>query len=222
MDQRESIEKVLHRVRRGDRAAFDQAAAAFRSRLNALVSLRLGRELRTTIEVDDIVQETLLRAFRSLESLRSTDPGAFFGWLAGIAGHVIVDEARRRDRRPEVPLETSVPGKGASPSRALRRGERLERLQGALDSLDPDHREVILLARIEGLPLDEVGRRMDRTQGAVAQLLWRALRKLRERFGDTESLRLPDQRLQRGGGRPSGEPATGAADGQCDGGGHEG
>ena len=58
-----------------------------------------------------------------------------------------------------------------------------------------------LLARIEGLSLAEVAERMNRSQGAVAQLLWRALRALRDRFGDTESFHLPERRLEdRGGG----------------------
>ena len=77
-----------------------------------------------------------------------------------------------------------------SPSRSLRRRERLDRLQAALDALSPDHRQVIVLARLKGLRMTEIAERMERSPNAVALLLARALAKLRESFGDTESLPL--------------------------------
>jgi RNA polymerase sigma factor (sigma-70 family) len=68
-------------------------------------------------------------------------------------------------------------------------------LQRALESLSPDHREVILLARVEGLSMKEIAERLHRSPNAVVQLLWRALKKLRDAFGETESLHLPPRRL---------------------------
>ena len=50
---------------------------------------------------------------------------------------------------------------------------------------------MITMARIDGLPIKEIARRWNRTPDAVAHLLFRALRKLKESFGDTESLHLP-------------------------------
>jgi len=79
----------------------------------------------------------------------------------------------------------------------LRREERFAQLQRALDGLGPEDREVILLARIQGLPLKEIATRMGRSHAAVAQLLSRALRKLKRSFGDTESLHLPDRSLEK-------------------------
>jgi len=77
----------------------------------------------------------------------------------------------------------------------MRRDERFERLQAALDSLSPDHREVITLARLKGLRGEEIAKRMNRSPNAVAQLLSHALKNLKEAFGDTESLHLPLRRL---------------------------
>ena len=54
-----------------------------------------------------------------------------------------------------------------------------------------------LLARIDGLSIEEVARRMNRSPNAVSHILLRALRKLRESLGDTESLHLPDRRFAR-------------------------
>ncbi|MBI4583296.1 MAG: sigma-70 family RNA polymerase sigma factor [Planctomycetes bacterium] len=189
-------EHLLLKAQGGDRAAFDQLMKTFGPRLESLVRLRLGSELRARVEVDDILQETLVQAFRSINSLRKPNESAFFQWLAGIANHVIWNEARHQERRPAVPYEDKAAANDPTPSRILRRSERFDRLQEALNSLSPEHREVILLARIEGLSLAETAERMKRTQGAVAQLLWRALKCLRERFGDTESFHLPERRLE--------------------------
>lgn len=88
--------------------------------------------------------------------------------------------------------------KGSSPGAKLRSEERFDRLRAALDRLSPDHRQVILLARIEGLPMEEVGKRMGRSANAAAQLLWRALQKLRLTFGETESFGMPNRTLGEG------------------------
>ncbi len=201
MLDRSSSEQLLRQAQEGDRAAFEHLVEIYRPRLEALVRLKLGSELRGRVEVDDIIQETLVGAYDSIDTLRSPDASAFFRWLAGIANHVIFNEARHHQRRPTVPYESKATASDPSPSKGLRRDERFERLEEALDSLSPDHREVVLLVRIEGLSLAEVAERMKRTQGAVAQLLWRALKSLRERFGDTESFHLPDRRLQDRGRR---------------------
>ena len=83
-----------------------------------------------------------------------------------------------------------------SPSTAARREERFERLKNALERLSPEHGKVILLARVERIPGREIAVRMHRSPQAVAKLLSRALLKLKEEFGDTESLHLPDRTLR--------------------------
>ncbi|MCZ6796143.1 MAG: sigma-70 family RNA polymerase sigma factor [Planctomycetota bacterium] len=189
-------EKLIDQARTGDRAAFDELAGRFRERLGALVRSRLGAALRGRIEVADVLQETLLRAFRSLERFERRDDDSFLRWLGGIANNVIREVARREDRELIFADDgEEAPAPGVSPSQAGARGERFDRLQSSLDSLSPDHRRVILLARVERLPLKEVAREMNRSPEAATQLLWRALKKLKESFGSTDSFHLPDRRL---------------------------
>ena len=76
-----------------------------------------------------------------------------------------------------------------------------ERLQSAVEELTPDQKKAVIFARIDGLRIKEIARRMDRSPEAVKQLLTRALKQLRSSFGDTESFHLPDKRLQAGGER---------------------
>jgi RNA polymerase sigma factor (sigma-70 family) len=64
-----------------------------------------------------------------------------------------------------------------------------------LDGLSPEYREVIVLARLKGLRIKEIALRMNRSENAVSLLLSRALAKLKEAFGETESFNLPARRL---------------------------
>lgn len=202
-------------AQRGSREAFDALVERHRSRLEALICLRLGPALRRRVELEDVLQDACLQAFQSIQSFQSQGEGSFFRWLGGIVEHVLQNLARhhlgtqKRDPRVEVPLTTlsrgpaqDLPGRDrrradepVSPERALRREERFDRLEEALGQLSRDHREVILLSSVMGLPPQAIARRMGRSPDAVCMLLLRALRQLKDRFGSTDSLRLPARAL---------------------------
>lgn len=186
---------LIRKAQRGERVAFDKLADEYRGRLEALIHSRMGVHLKAVCEVDDVLQETLLRSFRSLERFRWDGEDSFMRWLGGIAEHVILKLAGRYEREQKISLDRDVSAGDLSPSKALRRDERFDRLQEALSGLSPDHREVILLARVEGLRTKEVAERMNRSPDATMHLLSRALRALRDSFGKTESLHLPPRTL---------------------------
>ncbi len=185
-------EALIREAQGGNRDAFDQLARLLRGRLQALICARLGPELSAQVEVEDVLQETLTRAYGSIVRFRWQGDDSLMRWLGGIAENVILKEARRARRSHAhrgLDQETSS---GEIPVwKIIQRQERFERLQNALGRLSPDHREVILLARVKRVRSDEIARRMQRSKAAVAQLLARALKKLRLEFGDTESLHLP-------------------------------
>ena len=190
------IEALVEQAKGGSRPAFDRLTLALREPLEKLICARLGPELRSRVEVDDVLQETLLRAFRSIASIEWQGEKAFLAWLETIAVRAILDEAGKR-KGPELAQHPSkLAGSHVSPSRALRREERLERLKESLKALPPEYREVILLARIERMSLGQIAERLGRSPEAVRKLLARGLRKLKERFGDTESLHLPEKGLE--------------------------
>ena len=136
----------------------------------------------------------LIMAGKYATFIRWSDGEAFFRWLSGILGNVVHEAARREKRDILIPSDT-IPVDYVSNSRAMGRAERFDRLKVALDTLKPDHREVILLARIRRLPIEEVATRMGRSPDAVGHLLRRAIQKLKIGFGDTDSFRLPDRSL---------------------------
>ncbi len=199
MSEHHSTETLVGRAQAGDRGAFGELSARYRQRLEALVETRMGKEVRATMDVEDIVQETFARALQSMEKYQFQGDESFLRWLGGIAEHLIVKAAWRAKRQKPLELKDDRPASGTSPSRGLRRDERFERLLKAIDGLPPDYRQVLRLARIEGLKHEEIAERMGRSHAAVRQLVVRALRMLRARFGDTESLHLPDRTLHSDG-----------------------
>jgi RNA polymerase sigma-70 factor (ECF subfamily) len=203
MDREAELRELVEQARRGEREAFGDLLEVSRERLRALALHLLSRGA-PGIDVDDLLQETSLRAFQRIGAFSWQGEDSFLRWLGGIAANVIRELEKERRRAPLIAIDPDrdPPDSGVSPSKAMRREERLSRLEKALAALSPDHRQVIRLARFEGLPLREVARRMGRSPGAVRQLLWRALQALKSGFGDTESLRLPAREMEDPGPPP--------------------
>jgi RNA polymerase sigma-70 factor (ECF subfamily) len=177
---------LIELARAGDQGAFERLFRKYERRLAALVQVRLGPELRAEVEPDDILQETFVRAFGALARFTYRGPGSFWGWLASVARSVLADTARYRGRErragERVPLGPGhEPVDTATPSRMLRHREAVGELMAKLDALPADDREVIVLAKIEGLTTAEMAERLGKTREQVALLLHRALKRFRGR-----------------------------------------
>lgn len=181
---------LVERARSGDLQAFAELFEPLRPRLLASIRTRLSPAIRQRVDPEDVLQDTYVRGLHSLSRFDWRGEDSFGRWLEAIASHVALDVVRHEGRRPALRLERDVQGDGASPSRGLRRQERQERLMRALRTLSPDHQTVLELSRMEGQSIREIADRMGRTESAVKNLLLRATRRLRESFGDTESLGL--------------------------------
>ncbi len=146
---------------------------------------KLGADLRASCEVDDIIQETLLRAWRDIEQFRYRAPGSFMSWLASIADHVITDAARYGDRERRraaavVPLSQAPEAADTrTPSRLLAQKEGAAALLDRLNALPEGYRQAILLAKIEGLSTAELAERLGKSREAAALLLHRAVKRFR-------------------------------------------
>ncbi len=182
---------LIDRIKQGDRDAFTPLFEMYRARLAVLIHYRLGPQLRAEVEVNDLLQETLLKAFRDFDHFQYRGPGSFLHWLSRIADHIIIDAARFQGRNKRhatemVPLRSDSQPQGAepidsrTPSRLLAQNEGLRQLLAMLEALPEQYRQVILLAKVEGLPTDEVAERLSRSRASTALLLHRALRRFRE------------------------------------------
>lgn len=203
--ERDTPESPLGRALEGDRAAFDEVFGLVEPRVRAFVASRSRSRTgpdRAPLDVDEVVQDAMVRAFRSIGGFRGgEDVESFVRWLLGIARIAMIHASRPCGRRgangrPELSLDREVPAPRVSPSTDLRRHERFDRLEQALRGLGDEARRVVRMARIEGISLVEIARRTGRSPDAVRKLLGRSLRALRERMGETESLHLPQRELR--------------------------
>jgi RNA polymerase sigma-70 factor (ECF subfamily) len=194
--ERPPTQILIEQAKAGNRGAFDELIGRFRQRLRSELTAQLASHRATAVEVEEILQETLVRAFESLDRFQWRGDGSFLPWLCGIARNVIGKAMRGAHRKRHIELADRISGDGISPSKSIRRNERFDRLEEALAKLKPEYREVLRLVRLEGLRIRDVAVRMDRSEYAVKHLLARAIRKLGELFGETESFHLPHRELK--------------------------
>jgi len=173
---------LLDQAKSGSPEGLNQLYERCAGRLLAFIRLRLGRDLRSRLESRDILQATLVKSLEHVGELRGNETRSVMAWLARIAEHEIRDCAdfhhrQRRDAARDVALETDAPLPALTRS-ALSRvilDEQAERLEEALESLAPAHREVILLRKFEELSFAEIGHRLGKSEDACRMLLARAM-----------------------------------------------
>ena len=188
----ESTADLLREAKAGSPEALNQLYERCTGRLLAFIRLRLGRDLRTRLESRDILQASLLKSLEHLDDLKGTETRSLMAWLARIAEHEIRDRAdfyqrERRDAAREMPLEDDAPIKALTRS-ALSRvilDEEAQRLENALESLSPPHREVVLLRKFEELSFGEIGARLGKSEDAARMLLARAMTALTLKLSET-------------------------------------
>ena len=158
----------------------------YRERLLSVIYLRMGPELRARMDPEDVLQEVSIEAINSWHTL--ADDKNAGAWLVVLAKRKVARVLRdqvgvaARDPRRERSMKSDLPlaDRRSGPITVADQKDRLQLLGQALDRLSEDHREVILLARIEGLSAKEIAERMGRTENAVHLLLSRAIKRLQQ------------------------------------------
>jgi RNA polymerase sigma-70 factor (ECF subfamily) len=175
--------ELLARAQRGDAAAFEQLAAEHVSRL-FLAALRL---LGDRGDAEDVVQETLLRAWRGIRGFRRRS--SFYTWLHRIAineaNRSFAKDTRRPDtiRLAEDQLQVSSPS-ASGPAREAEYNELCAALQTALLALSLPHRTAIVLRDIEGLSIREAAGIVGVGEAAFKSRLHQGRLQIRAALGD--------------------------------------
>ena len=177
----------------------------FRSYLYLLARSHIGPRHRCRLDPSDLVQQSLLDAHQKADQFRGATHAERMAWLKQILANNLADAVRglaraKRDVAREHPFDAQVDDSftrvegwlaaiQASPSQQAIRAEELLQLADALTGLLELQREAIVLHHLQGLPLAEVGQQLGKTPAAVAGLLHRGLKCLREKMS------AGDQRL---------------------------
>ncbi|HTS31218.1 MAG TPA: sigma-70 family RNA polymerase sigma factor [Bryobacteraceae bacterium] len=149
------------------------------------------RNLRNRDQADDILQQTVLRAFVCREQLRA--PSKFRNWLWSIA----LNEIRMHIRaaRPSVPLEVlpdyPFADRAPSPLAICEQTEKVEWIRAAMATLTLRDRTAIELADLQGLTMDESARAMATSKAAFKSILFRARQRLGRALRPAQPLPQP-------------------------------
>jgi RNA polymerase sigma-70 factor (ECF subfamily) len=193
-------ERLLAQARLGDADCLGLLLELYRNYLHLLARTQIDLHLRGRASPSDAVQQTFLQACANFGQFRGGSEKELVAWLRRILVNTLAQmvekqvKARKRDVRREVSVQQLVrnlEGSSAafdaalvsphsSPSARAERRELAARVADQLARLPADYREVIVLRNLEGLPFEEVARRMGRKSGAVRVLWLRALDQLRQ------------------------------------------
>lgn len=191
MNSQTSTFDLVERSKKGEQAAFSLLFHKYKRRLAVLIYYKMSDDLRARVDVDDLLQEVFLAASQSLDRFEYRSPGSFMAWLSRLADHAIIDAARhenRAKRRAEELLRfrsKSNPNgpdlaHSETPSRVFARQESIQNLLRKFDALPPNYRQILLLAKFEGLSTSEISERLGESRETVALLVHRALKRFRE------------------------------------------
>jgi RNA polymerase sigma-70 factor, ECF subfamily len=162
------------------RGGDERAAAELVARHGAAVRRFLYSSGADTDELDDLVQETLFRAFRRLDSWRGES--SFRSWLLTIGGNLLKDQARSRKGRRHVALEGQEIADGGDPHHDFARSEIEERLRQELAQLPRLQRDVFLLRAQHGREYADIASALGTTAGAARVHYHHAVKRLKELF----------------------------------------
>lgn len=169
---------------RRDTSGLEELIVECLPELRGFVGRRMGPAVRAREAVSDVVQSTCRELLAHRERFRWREGEGFRRWLYSTALRKILNKdrfhtANRRDAGGDVALLSPSPStRVADPSEQSQHEETLECLREALDRLPEDYRKVVILAHLACIPRSDVAREMNRTEGAVRNLLHRALASL--------------------------------------------
>lgn len=173
---------LVERTLAGDQHAFELLVIKYQRRIQRLIS----RMVRDSDLVEDIAQETFIRAYRALHQFRGD--AQFYTWLYRIAVNTAKKFLLDLKRDPLVTLtalqpdgeedETSRPGNepttDETPESVLAASEIALAVNAAMEALPEDLRQAVTLREIEGLSYEDIAAAMDCPIGTVRSRIFRA------------------------------------------------
>ncbi len=198
-------DRLFDQARAGDPLALGPLLASYAYQLRRIADHQLDEKLRNRVSPSDIVQETLLQAGQDFQDFRGQSDAEFGSWLRRILARKLSKNierhllAEKRDVRREVglghasgayrlPAQDAVADHRPGPASEAMQYERSRHIEQALATLPETYRQIVELRNVQGLPFDEVARRLNRTSGAARMLWLRAIDALRQQLNQRDSI----------------------------------
>jgi len=175
-------EELIQRVQSGDASAFDQLVDRYKSRLYGVIYHMLSNHE----DAADLSQETFLKAFKSIHKFRRD--ANFYTWLYRIGVNTTLNFIKGRKETPlslnpwnpeaEEEPALKVLASKESVREGVNMGELQEKLNEALQKLSEEHRTVVVLHDIEGMPHQEIAKIMGCSEATARSKLFYAHQQL--------------------------------------------
>ena len=174
----ESDDRLVDRVREGDRAAFDEIYGRYFKRVYAF----LDKRLRNRADTEETTQEVFINIFSSIDSFRGEAP--FAAWVFGLTRRTLAARFRRK-RHPTVPLFeededqsfsslTAGSDPEATPLEICEMNERAAQLSHILENeITEEQRKLFELHHLESMPIAEIARILSKSEDSVKSNLYR-------------------------------------------------
>jgi RNA polymerase sigma-70 factor (ECF subfamily) len=178
-----SIE-LLRRIQAGDRQAWEDLYLRYRDRLLLSIRCRLGQELRSKLQSEDILQSVFKDVLGELGGVEHRRAGSLDSYLHVCVLNKIRNKADffgAKKRTGDTPLTDSVLESLRAPAASdlgYLDHERYERLERAIAALPPEMKETILLRRVEGFTNQEAAAALGKSPDATSKIYNRALARL--------------------------------------------
>jgi RNA polymerase sigma-70 factor (ECF subfamily) len=177
--ERDVDQALVERVQRGDKKAFELLVVKYQRKVVRLLS----RLVRDSAEVDDVAQETFIKAYRALANFRGES--AFYTWLYRIAINTAKNHLSARGRRVPTSTDKEIEDAEqfddatqlrdvATPDSMLLSKQVGEAVNRAIERLPEDLRTAIVLRELEGLSYEEIAASMNCPIGTVRSRIFRA------------------------------------------------
>jgi RNA polymerase sigma-70 factor (ECF subfamily) len=175
--EREQDAELVHYAKSGDARAFEALVVKYQRR----IARHIARYIRRASDVEDAVQETFIRAYRGLPSFRGDS--SFYSWLYRIATNVAINSLKRDpapvllgDEAPEERADAFQPGisDNEDPERRLMAKQIADAVQRALERLQPELADALMLFEVEGKSYAEIATMLGIPIGTVRTRIFRA------------------------------------------------
>jgi RNA polymerase sigma-70 factor (ECF subfamily) len=180
---------LVSRSKGGDTAAFDELVVKYSPKLYGLIyNMTSNRE-----DTNDVLQDVFAKAYRSIRRFRGKS--SFYTWIYAIATNMTLNFLKKRNRRQGLSLDDidsaiandkefiEITSK-SDPVRETHLGELQIKLNEAMQTLSDNHRAVVTMYDIQGIPHTEIAKILGVSEGTVRSRLFYAHRQLQTQLGD--------------------------------------
>ncbi len=176
-------EQLVDRTKAGDARAFDQLVVRFSPRLYGLIyNMTSSHE-----DTNDLLQEVFAKAYRSIRGFQAKS--SFYTWMHTISVNMTINFLKKRNRRKTMSLDDVDNGilndpdfiaatSNGDPSHSANLGELQKKLNESMMKLSHEHRAVVTMFDIQGMPHAEIAKILKISEGTVRSRLFYAHKQL--------------------------------------------